>query len=69
MNEFNPTADWTVEQHIEWIRQQAGAARYLNEQWLNVQLSTWEHYSLGSQVHTLTVEGTNEKFRALGFIK
>lgn len=59
-----------VNESIEWIRQQAGQARYMNEVWLNVQLSTWE-VSMGftESAHTLDLVTTTEKYRAMGVIK
>lgn len=64
------TTDWTVDDHIEWMRNKAGSLRYANEIWLNVKLSTWEH-SMGftKSVHTLDLDTTTEKYRALGFIQ
>lgn len=54
---------------VSELRMQAGQARYLNEMWLNVQLTTWEHYDLGTSVHTLDAVTTAEKFRMMGVIQ
>lgn len=60
-----------LNESIEWIRQQAGQARYMNEVWLNVQLSTWQA-GMGlspQQGHTLDLAVTTQKYRAMGVIK
>lgn len=59
-----------VDESIEWIRQRAGQAKFMNEVWLNVQLTTWEA-SMGftESVHTLDLITTTNKYRAMGVIK
>ena len=59
-----------VNESIEWIRQRAGQAKFMNEVWLNVQLTTWEA-SMGftESAHTLDLVTTTEKYRAMGVIK
>lgn len=58
-----------VNESIEWIRQQAGVARYLNEVKLNVQMTSWAvHAGLGAAL-TMDLVKTTEKFRAMGAIQ
>lgn len=59
-----------LNESIEWIRQQAGRAKFANEIWLNVQLSTWES-SMGftESAHSLDLVATTAKYREMGVIQ
>ena len=41
------TSNWTVEDHIEWIKVRGRDARFLNRIWLNVQTTTACVYRYG----------------------
>lgn len=40
------TSDWTVEDHISWMRHRAEQAKIMNRLALNVQVTTMVHYDL-----------------------
>lgn len=63
------TQDWTVNDHLDWIRQHAAQARFMNEIKLNVMLTTMQHDLGLSNVHSLDVVTTTNKYRAMGVIK
>lgn len=64
------TSNWTVEDHIDWMKSHGAQIRYLNEVKLNVMLTTWER-SMGFEksVHSLDLMTTTDKYRKMGVIQ
>lgn len=59
-----------LNESIEWIRQRANEARFQNEVWLNVQLTTWcANMGMTEAPHSLDLVETTAKYRAMGVIK
>lgn len=66
------TTNWTVEDHINWMRNLGAQSRYMGEVALNVKVTTMVHYDIpwmkGFQSNHDLVEVTN-KYRAMGVIR